>query len=525
MNNYAIAIITLLGSLCHQTMAATLTGTVVDESDEPIASATVDIATAAPLIGRGIFCPSCYLDCQKRTKTDEKGRFEITNLDPSLQFRVLFAAEGKATQITKLFKPQSGPLNILLAAAPTAPDRQMVKGQVVDDIGNPIEGALLIASGAKTESRRWRGSVNVLPVVSDRNGRFELILPEDYLGIDIEARADGYAGTRTDLISAGEVDARIEIPLGATVSGYISIDDQPAPGTRVAVVQTDRSSNIFFIKAVARTTDAKGRFSISNLPANQDYVVFTPIGEGSTRTGKVIETKHFMAPTDGQEHDLGELKLESGHSLSGKIVQSSGETLPPNIKLTFGRDPAWDLIEVTPEADGSFKISGLPPESYEVRLALKEYEIDHSQLDLQPIRKNTFGLHLTKSRNDLAIPIRPASPSPPKPEELGVDLNSGNQTLSGIVVDPTGRPIPGINVSAKLQNSYRHLSAIQGKSRPWTETDDNGHFQLVDLPNVPIELLVYKRSKHGSLILYPARSWPSMNSTDIRIIYDLDLMR
>lgn len=521
MSNYAIAFITVLGSLCHQAMAATLTGSVVDELGEPIASATVDISTAAPLGGRGIFCPSCYLDCQKRTKTDVKGHFEITGLDGALRFRVLFAAEGKATHITKLFEPQSGPLDIQLSTAPKKLNGKMVKGIVVDATGRPINGALLTVSGAESGNRRRVGRVGILPVVSDRKGRFELVLPKDYLGVNITARADGYAGTRTNLIQAGKTDARIEIPLGATVHGQLIMAGQSVSGELVAVAQTDQNSESFNIKAVARTTDAKGQFTISNLPANQIYVVFSPIGEGDSLTGKIIKTKKFWAPKDGQEHDLGKLKLRDGLSLAGRVVSSSGKTLPSQMILSLRRTYAWDLIKVIPNPDGNFEIDGLPPENYEIRLALKNYEIDESQLRIQRLDKKSCGFHLTESNKELTIPICHASPPVPRPEELGIDLNRGNQTLSGIVVDPSGNPISGISVAASLVNSYHHLSASSRKGRRWKETDRSGRFEIVDLPDVPIRLRAYERGSSQ----YPAQTWPSMNSRGIRIIYDPGLLR
>jgi hypothetical protein len=33
---------------------------VLDSSHQPIAGARIDVATAAPRVGRGLFCPSCY---------------------------------------------------------------------------------------------------------------------------------------------------------------------------------------------------------------------------------------------------------------------------------------------------------------------------------------------------------------------------------------------------------------------------------------------------------------------------------
>ena len=71
-----------------------LSGTVLDEKSHPIAGATVYIYTASVREGTSPFCPSCYPDCGKKAKTDERGAFGIVSLDPALLFKVLAVAEG-----------------------------------------------------------------------------------------------------------------------------------------------------------------------------------------------------------------------------------------------------------------------------------------------------------------------------------------------------------------------------------------------------------------------------------------------
>ena len=39
--------------------------------------------------GYSTFCPSCYVDCGKRTVTDRSGGFTIKNVDPNLWFELL----------------------------------------------------------------------------------------------------------------------------------------------------------------------------------------------------------------------------------------------------------------------------------------------------------------------------------------------------------------------------------------------------------------------------------------------------
>ena len=73
--------------------AAVLTGSIVDQQGQPVSGARVDIAIAAPKIGPGIFCPSCYVDCAKHTTTDDDGQFEIGRAER--RTRIPRAADGR----------------------------------------------------------------------------------------------------------------------------------------------------------------------------------------------------------------------------------------------------------------------------------------------------------------------------------------------------------------------------------------------------------------------------------------------
>jgi hypothetical protein len=229
--------------------AADLAGVVLDPAGQPVAHARVDIATAAPKVGRGIFCPSCYLDCAKRTTTDQLGRFEIKDVSDELRFRVLCTAAGMHAHLTDLVDPASDPLLMVLERVPAGfPPEQMIRGLVVGEQGQPIEGALVSPKGAKTAERRWWGRVDgARPAVSDADGRFVMYLADNLLAVDLEIEADGFAGTTTELIEAGGNESRIVVPVGAQVAGTLTLAGAPAPNVRIAVVQTDRSATTHFI--------------------------------------------------------------------------------------------------------------------------------------------------------------------------------------------------------------------------------------------------------------------------------------
>ena len=144
---------------------------------------------AKPLVGAPLF--TGYLDCNKFVFTDQNGEFEISDLDPTLQFRVRAAAVEHNSSSTQWRKAAEGPINIRLPEQPhDVPANRIVFGKMVDAGGAPIAGALLQPIGAKTKTKLWRGPVNDVDVaVSGDDGYFKMILPEDYIWIDLRLRA------------------------------------------------------------------------------------------------------------------------------------------------------------------------------------------------------------------------------------------------------------------------------------------------------------------------------------------------
>jgi uncharacterized GH25 family protein len=403
---YRVAsILVLLPAIAH---SATLQGSVRGPNGEPIVGARVGIATAAPLKGAAMFCPSCYLDCAKSTKTDAAGRFEIANVSDALKFQILFTATDHKSHITKLVDPAAGDVEIKLDAAPKNehPDRT-IRVQAVDDTGHPIEGALVSPCGAKTASKRWYGLVeNVEPTVSDADGRFAIVLPEDFQALDIELTANGKAGLKKlEIVPAAE-EIKLVVPTGTRVTGRLMHAGKPFAGLNIAVCQLDRDSQNFFIKAVQCTTDDAGRFDFNYLPPNQRYAIFTLAGEGATGDrDRILTTKVFTVKDNNQSRDLGDLEVGPSIHIHGRIEVPPGAKLPAAAKLMFSRDPAWDLIAIPIAADGVFEADGLPPEVYEISINTKNFDVDSSRVNYQLRGPKAIGIHVTKSIDDLMIPL------------------------------------------------------------------------------------------------------------------------
>lgn len=505
-------------------LADTLQGVVKDEHGQPVVGARVDIATAQPKVGRGVICPSCYLDCKKWARTDENGRFEITGVDPKLNFRVLTTAPGKGTHLTDYVNPSAKALELTLFDFPTdiAP-RRLIRGVLVRDGDVPVPGALLEPFGYKSSSISSFGIVQAQPAVSDEHGRFQIPLSSDYDEVYVRITADELAGT-TLTLKPGE-ETRIVVPAGTAVTGRLVYQGRPQPQQTIAVVQTKRLASTHFIKSVLAVTDRDGRFAFQALPASQQYAIFTPVGDGggaaSLGPGElVLSTKTFEARGDGETRDLGSLEMIRGLTLSGRIELPEGHGAPADWKLSLSRDPAWDLIEVPVDGDCRFAIFNLPPETYHVYVAAAGLRPDLTRLNFQGTRRNSFGVRLTESLQDLAIPLVADAPPAPQARAQAAEAetpanvapvsgkgpaaraarppvvlrdepipeDAPKLNVHGTVVSPTGERLAGVEVAlvADVGGSLAAISPLQaGDVLARTATDAHGRFVFSNVPLPP----------------------------------------
>lgn len=406
-----ITVLLIQSSVADEKMASsTLNGVVTDAGSQPLAGVRVDITTAAPKVGRALFCPSCYRDCAKWDTTDEKGRFQLKQLDPSLKFRLVATQTGFTTSQTSLINPDSETATIKLSALPTdIPTNRIISAMIISEQGTPIAGAFVEPYGAKTNKRRWWGRVKgVTPTVTDAEGRFSMIVPEDFLALDIQITADGYCGTRKMMLKPGTDIPDITVPMGAEVSGKLRHKGKPVAGMSIAVVQLNRSAdNKIFIAAVGDVTDKDGAFKFRYLPPSQRYAIYSVAGEAQRSQSEfVITTKLFTVPASGESRDLGTLSVTKPVTVQGRVKHTADQPLPKNLRLTFGRNPAWDLIATQVQPDGSFTASGLPPETYEIRVGSRSLVLEPEELGYQVLGDQSFGIHVEDSVTGLVIPVK-----------------------------------------------------------------------------------------------------------------------
>jgi hypothetical protein len=147
------------------------------------------------------------------------------------------------------------------------------------------------------------------PTVTDSEGRFAMIVPEEMQALDIRIVAHGYAGKLVYELKPGEQPATIAVPTGATVVGRLTRGGVPVSHLSIAVAQTNRMVSPdrgIFIGAVAAVTDSEGNFEFNYLPPGQQYCIYSVAGDAKrTESDYVLTVKKFNVPASGQRRDLG----------------------------------------------------------------------------------------------------------------------------------------------------------------------------------------------------------------------------
>src|SRR5688572_3459206 len=362
-----------------------LTGIVRDGSAQPLRDATVFIYTAGPREGTGILCPSCYADCRKRAKTDAEGRFTIEELDPSLLFRVLVVAKGHQPEFVAKVDPAEKPIEVALRpiSGGDTPEKRM-RGIVLDQDDKPVSGAVINIRGvSRGTSTRYGGNKEVDPVaVSDDAGEFAINSTEPFDAVGVDVEAAGLAkGIFQKLATGGEVH-KLKLNEGVTVKGKVIRDGKPLAGVEMGIAGAERRSEIF-VGDFTVATDTNGAFLFPNLPAHTDYFVYgrmKSLGEKGSIPSRRVKTQDI-----GATLDVGDLAVQPAFRLEGVVRLTDSNSIPEKTQVMVTREDAWDQLLTQVDAQGRFKLVGIPSEAISVyaRVPGYRYTLRNASLDVQ----------------------------------------------------------------------------------------------------------------------------------------------
>ena len=183
-----------------------LTGTVVDEYQQPVERAIVNFQSAS--------APEKLV----QTATDEHGRFELRALPVGRAHLTALGLAGQSAQ-EEIELRDTKPTDVLLVLG----SHSLLKGRVVSADGEPIAAATIVA--APVGQALW---INV-PFTSDRDGYFEARLPKQAQEVALSVGAKGYAFRNLRVA----VQPELEIVLDR-LAGTIVLELDPGLGESAA---------------------------------------------------------------------------------------------------------------------------------------------------------------------------------------------------------------------------------------------------------------------------------------------------
>jgi protocatechuate 3,4-dioxygenase beta subunit len=331
--------------------AARLSGRVEDVSGAPVPFAAV----------RLVLDEGAQRTLARRTTADARGAFELDGLP---QRRVaLVASHERATSPTHYVdlsqEPvRSKPFVLTLSAA------EVLRGRVEGSGGKPVGEAVVLAeaTGGRMRGRAEQTLRGQLVTTADAGGRFELrgLMPGTYL---LRAAPPGTTPQQrlpwlTPPVQAetGGSEAVLRLSLGGTLVGRVVREDGAPPADFSAVLRG---------AGAVPHGGGNGRFHLAGVPEGDHTLYIT----GKGFVNKVVPGVRIQ---EGQETSLGDLVVQRGRQLQGRVVNASGAPVPDatvrvsqpmkgmGVVAGAAAELDYGLQQTRTGADGSFVFEGLP---------------------------------------------------------------------------------------------------------------------------------------------------------------------
>ncbi len=346
------------------------------------------------------------------------------------------AKQGIAGPVTARLTEKSDP--VVLHLRPGA----KVTVTVVGGDSKPIDGATVELRGTDSQRQATKNGVTT----------FEPVVPGGY---QVAAWADGLARSLQWVqVGAGEHSVKLILMPGAPVAGRV-VDEK---GAGIA------GARVTFHGASDWSQQADGRYDGVTSGADGSFR-FDALGAGSFRFaathGEYAPGQTAIVTLDGKHEHTGVLiTLGAGATVRGTVVDLQGKPVA-SARVRVGRASRRGMIFEPPrqaysDGNGAFEIKGLPRHEL-VAVAMHETGASKSE-DVDTTNGDVSNVKLV------------------------IDVTG---TISGIVVDPQGQPVEGVQVSAgpnfRDQRGMGDFQNFRMRGFPQELTDGSGKFTLTGL--------------------------------------------
>lgn len=378
--------------------------------------------------------------------TDRHGRFRLELAPGRASARVLATAEGHHAWGRSGW-PAGEDLVITLDPA------RRLEGRTVDAVGEPVAGARVWL-----RPRSFRGSWDEgrkMERTSGLDGRFDFGLRRANRDYEVRASAPGLASRVETWDPLQEPTRELVLRAPARAAGRVVAPD--GTGLAGARIQLYRDRQVEGPQQVAdieleATSDAEGRFLLSPVPAGTFLLEVQR--EGSA--GRLLQG---LEPVEGDVLELGEIVLEPGVAVAGRVVDDRGEPVAGaevTARMPTGQGGGrWlvgrRVVQMVTGEEGRFRMEDLHAGTrYTLVAAVGPYR-----------------------RNELERVEAPA-------EDLQLVLPAG-VVVHGEVVDGAGAPLPGAEVGLVIEQEATQDRGRSARSLHH-RADPRGRFRLEHIP-------------------------------------------
>lgn len=489
---FALAILCVALSVPSASAEQRVSGIVQDASDYPIQGAAVRLM------------PLNDGECFSQCKTDAEGVFTFEKVIEG-EYDLVFDASGYVREvISKAVVEPGKPLQI----GPVRLNRGLSFAGVITDsvTSKPIKGADVWASVSWLSTESTKPERLVFHTTTNASGEYEIwgMAPAKFF--DLVVDATNCAHEYSWKLLPGQRDLSYALRPGASVSGIVTAGkNEPVGNVEVFLRRIDdvRQRHDFkvntvsflgetltqsYVKALSLEshpmlgkesvkTEADGTFRFSGIAPGR-YSLAGRLGDQIARCDLIPGRLQLSV---GQEVSGLRFQLQPGGSISGLVLEETGETTLAGVKVSvipLKVDGSPDPQETTTDASGRFSVGGLEIGGYLITASTDHYSMDGTDFEENCVAINQITSVTTNIR------LKP------------------NIGITGRVVDAAGSPIAGATVEIGIYRTEvlprgfdydlyevygysRFSSMIEQDSiaKYLAEADASGHFSFDDLPS------------------------------------------